>query len=147
MYLCIYALSIYDLCTVSMHLCICVFIYVYVYVVCIMCYVVSHIQRIGCQPEKTTLHGSGQSRSWSAEQGKEKQKRKSGSAPPPPPPAKVCMYVFIYMVITCSRVWIYRVRLPFLLVVSSTGKLNSFLPPFAPENSVLRYGFGRPVPL
>ena len=28
--------------------------------------VVSHIQRIGCQPEKTTLHG-GQSRSWSAE--------------------------------------------------------------------------------
>ena len=32
--------------------------------------VVSHIQRIGCQPEKTTLHG-GQSRSWSAEQGKE----------------------------------------------------------------------------
>ena len=27
--------------------------------------VVSHIQRIGCQPEKTTLHG-GQSRSWSA---------------------------------------------------------------------------------
>ena len=29
---------------------------------------VSHIQRIGCQPEKTTLHG-GQSRSWSAEQG------------------------------------------------------------------------------
>ena len=29
--------------------------------------VVSHIQRIGCQPEKTTLHG-GQSRSWSAEQ-------------------------------------------------------------------------------
>ena len=49
--------------------------------------VVSHIQRIGCQPEKTTLHG-GQSRSWSAEQGKE-NKRKSlallqtwcGSAP------------------------------------------------------------------
>ena len=31
--------------------------------------VVSHIQRIGCQPEKTTLH-RGQSRSWSAEQGK-----------------------------------------------------------------------------
>ena len=31
--------------------------------------VVSHIQRVGCQPEKTsTLHG-GQSRSWSAEQG------------------------------------------------------------------------------
>ena len=31
--------------------------------------VVSHIQRIGCQPEKTALPG-GQSRSWSAEQGK-----------------------------------------------------------------------------
>ena len=30
---------------------------------------VYHIQRLGCQPEKTTLHG-GQSRSWSAEQGK-----------------------------------------------------------------------------
>ena len=39
------------------------------------CQNVSHIQRIGCQPEKTTLHG-GQSRSWSAEQGKE-NKRKS----------------------------------------------------------------------
>ena len=32
--------------------------------------VVSHIQRIGRQPEKTTLHSSGQPRSsWSAEQG------------------------------------------------------------------------------
>ena len=40
--------------------------------------VVSHIQRIGCQPEKNTLHG-GQSRSWSAEQGKE-NKRKSLAA-------------------------------------------------------------------
>ena len=45
--------------------------------------VVSHIQRIGCQPEKTTLQG-GQSRSWSVEQGKKKEKKKSGSAPPPP---------------------------------------------------------------
>ena len=45
--------------------------------------VVSHIQRIGCQPEKNTLYG-GQSRSWSAEQGK-KEKRKSLAAPPPPP--------------------------------------------------------------
>ena len=41
--------------------------------------VVSHIQRIGCQPEKTTLHG-GQSRSWSAEQGKNEKMKKSGSA-------------------------------------------------------------------
>ena len=30
--------------------------------------VVSHIEHIGCQPEKITWHG-GQSRSWSAEQG------------------------------------------------------------------------------
>ena len=38
--------------------------------------VVSHIQRIGCQPEKkTTLHG-GQSRSWSAEQGKKIKQEK-----------------------------------------------------------------------
>ena len=36
--------------------------------------VVSHIQRIGCQPEKSTLHG-GQSRSWSAEQGKKKEEK------------------------------------------------------------------------
>ena len=36
-------------------------------------------------PKKTTLHG-GQSRSWSAEQGK-KEKKKSGSAPPPAPRA------------------------------------------------------------
>ena len=35
-------------------------------------------------PKKTTLHG-GQSRSWSAEQGKE-NKRKSLAAYPPPPP-------------------------------------------------------------
>ena len=44
--------------------------------------VVSHIQRIGCQPEKTTLHG-GQSRSWSAEQGK-KEKEKVWQRTPPP---------------------------------------------------------------
>ena len=37
-------------------------------------------------PKKTTLHG-GQSRSWSAEQGK-KEKRKSLAAHPPPPPAR-----------------------------------------------------------
>ena len=42
--------------------------------------VVSHIQHIGCQPEKTTLHG-GHSRSWSMEQGKE-NKRKGLAAYP-----------------------------------------------------------------
>ena len=47
--------------------------------------VVSHIQRIGCQPEKTTLHG-GQSRSWSAEQGKENKRKSLAAYPPPPPP-------------------------------------------------------------
>ena len=40
-------------------------------------------------PKKTTLHG-GQSRSWSAEQGK-KGKEKSGSAPPPPPPPRALL--------------------------------------------------------
>ena len=49
--------------------------------------VVSHIQRIGCQPEKTTLQG-GQSRSWSAEQEKKRKKKKSGSVPSPPPPPR-----------------------------------------------------------
>ena len=50
--------------------------------------VVSHIQHIGCQPEKTTLHG-GQSRSWSAEQGK-KEKEKVWQRSPPPPPRAAC---------------------------------------------------------
>ena len=47
--------------------------------------VASHIQRIGCQPEKTTLHG-GQSRSWSAKQGKENKRKSLVAHPPPPPP-------------------------------------------------------------
>ena len=46
--------------------------------------VVSHIQRNGCQPKKSTLHG-GQSRSWSAEQGKENKRRSLAAYPPPPP--------------------------------------------------------------
>ena len=58
--------------------------YIYIVVVVVVV-VVAHIQRIGCQPEKTTLHG-GQSRSWSAEQGK-KEKEKSLAAHPPPPRA------------------------------------------------------------
>ena len=40
---------------------------------------------------------------------------------------------------------INRVRLPILLVVSRTGKLNISLSPFAPENLVSRDGFGSPV--
>ena len=50
------------------------------------------------------------------------------------------------MVITYSRLWINRIRLPILLVVSWTEKINISLSPFAPENLVSRDGFGRPVP-
>ena len=50
------------------------------------------------------------------------------------------------MVITYSRVWINRVRLPILLVVSWTGKMNIPLSPCVPENLVSRDGFSRPVP-
>ena len=47
--------------------------------------VVSHIQRIGCQPEKTALHG-GQSRSWFVEQGRENKIKSLAAFPPPNPP-------------------------------------------------------------
>ena len=50
------------------------------------------------------------------------------------------------MAITYSRVWINRVRLPILLVISCTGKMNIPLSPFVPENLVSRDGFSRPVP-
>ena len=46
--------------------------------------VISHIQRIGDQPEKNNLHG-GQFLSWSAEQEEKNKNRKSGSVPPTPP--------------------------------------------------------------
>ena len=49
------------------------------------------------------------------------------------------------MVTHIARVWINRVWLPILLVVSWTGKNNISLPPFAPENLVSRDGFGSPV--
>ena len=52
---------------------------------CCCCFVVSHIQCIGCQPEKATLHG-GQSRSWSAEQGEENKIRSLAAYPPPSTP-------------------------------------------------------------
>ena len=56
----------------------------------------------------------------------------------------VCMmYVWLSHI---AKAWINRVRLPILLVVSLTGKLNSSLSPFAPENLVSRDGFGIPVP-
>ena len=59
-------------------------------------------------------------------------------------PGYVGMYVC--MVITYSRVWINRVRLPILLVVSWTGKMKIPLSPCVPENLVSRDGFSRPVP-
>ena len=55
----------------------------------------------------------------------------------------VCMYVCI--VITCSRVWINRVRLPILLVVCYKEN-NIPLSPCVPENLVSRDGFSRPFP-
>ena len=56
----------------------------------------------------------------------------------------LCMYVC--MVITYSRVWINRVKLPILLVVNCTGKMNIPLSPWVPANLVSRDGFSRPVP-
>ena len=44
-----------------------------------------------------------------------------------------------------TRVWINRVKLPILLVVSSTRKINISLSPYAPENLVSRIGFDSPV--
>ena len=43
-------------------------------------------------------------------------------------------------------VWINQVRLPILLVVSRTEKMNISLSAFAPENLISRDGFGSPVP-
>ena len=45
--------------------------------------------------------------------------------------SRICMYVC--MVITYSRVWINRVRLPILIVASWTGKMNIPLSPCVPE--------------
>ena len=50
------------------------------------------------------------------------------------------------MVSHTARVWINRVRLPVLHVVSRTGKNNISLSAFVPENVVSRDGFGSPVP-
>ena len=53
------------------------------------------------------------------------------------------MYGHTYL----ARVWMNRIRLPILLVVSRTGKMNISLSAlFAPENLVSRDGFGSPVP-
>ena len=49
------------------------------------------------------------------------------------------------MVTHIARVWISRVRLPILLVVSYR-EIDISLSAFAPENLVSRDGFGSPVP-
>ena len=54
--------------------------------------------------------------------------------------------MYVCMVSTYSRVWINRVGLPILLVVSGTGKMIIPLSPCVPENLVSRDGFSRPVP-
>ena len=56
------------------------------------------------------------------------------------------VYMYVRMVTHIARVWINRVRLPILLVVSSTGKINISLSAFAPANLVSRGGLAKPVP-
>ena len=53
---------------------------------------------------------------------------------------------YVCMVITCSKKRTKRVRLPILLVVSWTGKIDISLSAFAPENLISRDDFGGPVP-
>ena len=48
-------------------------------------------------------------------------------------------------ILICSM-YVNRVRLPILHVVSWTGKVNFSLSPFAPVNLVSRDGFGNSVP-
>ena len=54
-------------------------------------------------------------------------------------------HTYIHTYIHIARVWINRVRLPILLVVGCTEKMNISLSPFAPENLVSRDRFGSPV--
>ena len=67
----------------------------------------------------------------------------------------IIVILYVCMVITYSKVRINRVRLPILLVVSCTEKMNIFLSPCVPdiflspcvpENLISRDGFSRPVP-
>ena len=51
------------------------------------------------------------------------------------------VYMYVCMVTTYSRVWVNRVRLPILLVLSLTEKIYFSLSPFAPEN----FGLARRV--
>ena len=57
------------------------------------------------------------------------------------------VYIYIYIYVW-SSVWINRVTLPILVVVSLTGNMNIIsLSPFVPENLVPRDRFGSPVPV
>ena len=56
------------------------------------------------------------------------------------------LYKYLYGHTHIARVWINRVRLPTLHVVSETGKINISLSAFVPEKLVSRDGFGSPVP-
>ena len=66
-----------------------------------------------------------------------------------PPNVCVSIYEIVdapwHMVTHIARVWINRVWLPILLVVSLTGKIDIFLSAFAPENLVSRDGSGSTV--
>ena len=55
-------------------------------------------------------------------------------------------YMYVCMATHIARVWINRVRLPVLHVVSWTWKMNISLSTFVPENLVSWDGFGSPVP-
>ena len=54
--------------------------------------------------------------------------------------------MYVCIVTHMAKVCINRARLPILLLVSRTGKMNISLSAFAPENLVSRDGFGSPVP-
>ena len=61
-------------------------------------------------------------------------------------PTNSSVWLYVCMVIMYSSVWIDRVRLPILLVVSRTEKTDISLTPFALENLISRDGLGSPVP-
>ena len=56
------------------------------------------------------------------------------------------MYGVICFFLPLKVLQVWDVRLPILLVVSLTGKMNISLSPYAPENLVSQDRFGSPVP-
>ena len=59
---------------------------------------------------------------------------------------KIHVVMFVCMVTHIARVWINRVRLPIMLVVSWTEKINISLSAFAPKNLVRETGSAVPSP-